>query len=267
MYAVITENDESQWHDQTGIAYHFPKRALKLLVPGMQIVYYKGKLKDKKFATGRLSPEMHYFGSAEIGKIYPDPNSAKGDQFAVIERFKRFSSPVLSKQNGDFLEVIPENRLTNYWRDGTRAISEETYKAIVSKAIFENLSDFDAKPSVLNDIGQAFESIEEGNALRRYTTVYERNPRLRKQAILIHGTSCKACGFNFKKFYGEYAEGFIHIHHIRPVSEINGSVLVDPEKDLIPLCANCHSVVHRRKDTVLSLEKIRKMIGLQRTLD
>jgi predicted HNH restriction endonuclease len=264
MYAVITENDESQWHDQTGFAYHFPKRALKLLRPGMQVVYYKGKLKDRRFAAGRLSPEMHYFGIAKIGKIYPDPNSEKGDQFAVIEDFRRFSTPVLSKQNSGFLEPIPENRLTNYWRDGTRPISQDTYQAIVNQATFEPATETDAKQAVFNDIGQAFESLEEGSISIRYTTSYERNPRLRHQAILIHGTSCAACGFNFKKFYGEYAQNFIHVHHVKPVSEFNGPTVVDPEKDLVPLCANCHSVIHRRKDRVLSVEELKKMIQAQR---
>jgi predicted HNH restriction endonuclease len=266
MYVVITENDESQWCDQTGIAYHFPKRALRLLSPGMKVVYYKGKLKDKKYAQGRLSPEMHYFGIAEIGKIYSDPNSAKGDQFAVIKNFKPFSSPVLSKQKDGFLEPIPENRLTNYWRDGTRTISQETYQAIVSRAIFKPDAQIEQKPILSNDIDQTYESHEEGNASVRYTTVYERNPHLRQQAVLIHGTTCFACGFNFKIFYGEYAENFIHVHHIKPISEFDGSMLVDPEKDLIPLCANCHSVIHRKKDRVLSVEELRKMIETQKIL-
>ena len=50
-------------------------------------------------------------------------------------------------------------------------------------------------------------------------TTYERNPKYRKQAIAIHGDSCFACGFNFGDFYGEYAEGYIHVHHTVPVSE------------------------------------------------
>jgi hypothetical protein len=78
-FAVITENDESQWHDETGIRYHFPKRYFKFLPPGTNVVYYKGKLKDDSFAVKRLSPEPHYFGLATIGKVYPDPESMKGE--------------------------------------------------------------------------------------------------------------------------------------------------------------------------------------------
>lgn len=91
MHAVITENDESQWHDQTGIAYHFLKRALMLLNPGMQVVYYKEKLKDKRFAAGRLSPEMHYFGSAEIAKKYI-PIHRKKDRVLSVEELRTMIS-------------------------------------------------------------------------------------------------------------------------------------------------------------------------------
>lgn len=53
--AVITENDKSQWHDETGVAYHFPARYAKFLTQGTLLVYYKGKLKDKEFERSRLS--------------------------------------------------------------------------------------------------------------------------------------------------------------------------------------------------------------------
>ena len=38
------------------------------------------------------------------------------------------------------------------------------------------------------------------------------------QAHLIHGDSCKVCGFNFGAVYGEYGKGYIHIHHNKPIS-------------------------------------------------
>jgi putative restriction endonuclease len=38
------------------------------------------------------------------------------------------------------------------------------------------------------------------------------------------------CGFNFEKAYGDYAKGFIHIHHIVPVSEFGDSKTVNPQQ-------------------------------------
>jgi predicted HNH restriction endonuclease len=82
MPAVIVENDESQWKDETGTRYHFPKRYLSLLLPGQKVVYYRGRLRTPAFAANRLSADRHYFGIAKIGCVYADPNSSKGDHFA-----------------------------------------------------------------------------------------------------------------------------------------------------------------------------------------
>jgi putative restriction endonuclease len=68
-----------------------------------------------------------------------------------------------------------------------------------------------------------------------------------------------ACGLNFGKFYGVHGEGFIHVHHIKPLSE-SGETKVDPKTDLIPLCPNCHAMVHKKKTHTLSLEELKQLL-------
>lgn len=265
MYTIITENDESQWKDDTGVLYHFPKRYLKYLSSGTFVIYYKGKLKNTAFRKERLTDQPHYFGIGKIGKIYPDKNSKKGDLFATICEFKKFKKPVLAKNNNVYIEVIPKNRIVNYWRDGVRPIDNNIYEQILNKLplgeISEPESSYDLNDNT-NDLDNGLESLKEGKAKQRYVTTYERNPRLRKQALAIHGNSCLACGFNFGDTYGEHGEGFIHIHHVEPVSEFKHAKSIDPENDLIPLCANCHSMVHRKKDWTLSLEELKCLLKL-----
>ena len=87
---------------------------------------------------------------------------------------------------------------------------------------------------------------------------YERSPRNRKLCIDYFGVTCLGCGFNFAEFYGELGEEFIIVHHIVPVSKIGPDYIIDPKKDLIPLCANCHSIVHR-KDPPLTLDELKKL--------
>lgn len=263
MYTIITENDESAWADETGVLYHFPKRYLKYLEPGTTIIYYKGGLKNKSFSKNRLSDAPHYFAIAKIGKTYPDKESTKNDFFATITDFLPFEKAVLAKDDSKYLETIPESRASNYWRDGVRAIDEETYHLIISKVSLSKVSEKKkayTSDEITENYQDSLESFSEGKETKRYITTYERNPKYRKQAIAIHGNSCSACGFNFGKFYGEYAEGFIHIHHTVPVSEFETPKKIDPETDLIPLCANCHSVVHRKKDQTLSPVEIRNLI-------
>lgn len=100
----------------------------------------------------------------------------------------------------------------------------------------------------------------EGRAITYFTTKYERNPKNRKAAIKIHGLRCKVCGFDFQERYGILGEGFIEIHHVKPLSSLNEVVEINPETDLRPVCSNCHRMIHRIKGKVYSLEELKSII-------
>jgi hypothetical protein len=84
----------------------------------------------------------------------------------------------------------------------------------------------------------------EGAVCQIVVNAYERNTVARARCIAHYGPSCVACGFNFGAVYGPLAEGFIHVHHVKPLSEIGVEYEVDPVADLRPVCANCHTVIH-----------------------
>jgi len=84
---------------------------------------------------------------------------------------------------------------------------------------------------------------------------YERSPVNRAACIAAHGAVCKVCGFEFGKIYGQLGQGYIEVHHKTPVSKMGGSYTVDPVKDLVPLCSNCHSMAHRT-DPPLEMESL-----------
>lgn len=50
-----------------------------------------------------------------------------------------------------------------------------------------------------------------------------------------------------KKVYGEIGRGFIHVHHKVPLSSIGKEYELDPIKDLVPVCPNCHAMLHRKE--------------------
>lgn len=54
--------------------------------------------------------------------------------------------------------------------------------------------------------------------------------------------------------------GVIHVHHIVPLSKIGAEYKLDPIKDLIPLCPNCHAVVHLGSE-VMSIEKLKEHLA------
>lgn len=103
-------------------------------------------------------------------------------------------------------------------------------------------------------------SFQEGEKKQRFTNYYERNPKLRAAVILYHGTRCSVCGFDFEATYGEHGKGYIEVHHLHPVSKLTKRTSVNPKTDMTVVCANCHRMIHRKKDGVLSLEQIRSIV-------
>jgi len=80
---------------------------------------------------------------------------------------------------------------------------------------------------------------------------YERNKEARDACIAHYGPRCHVpgCGFDFEEEFGELGKGFIHVHHVKPISERGAEYVVDPINDLIPVCPNCHSMIHRGNTT------------------
>lgn len=118
--------------------------------------------------------------------------------------------------------------------------------------------------NVIDDIDSQI--IEEGHGIegaRKSYLVnkYERDPKNRKKAIEIHGLNCFGCGFNFEEVYGERGKDFIEVHHVKPLSTVKEEIVVNPETDLVPVCSNCHRMIHRRKDEILTVEELKKLIS------
>lgn len=92
-----------------------------------------------------------------------------------------------------------------------------------------------------------YEGNGEGNEQIITSTKYERDPINRRLCIMLKGCRCAVCGFDFQKVYGEIGRNFIEVHHIVPVSELGAGFRINPTTDLIPLCSNCHSMIHRKQ--------------------
>ncbi|MGP1906811.1 HNH endonuclease [Metabacillus sp. JX24] len=51
----------------------------------------------------------------------------------------------------------------------------------------------------------------------------------------------------------------MEVHHVKPLSTIGDQIVIDPNDDLVQVCSNCHRMIHRKKDNVLSVEKLRSV--------
>jgi len=103
------------------------------------------------------------------------------------------------------------------------------------------------------------QKFKEGISRKVLVNTYERNSTARIVCINNYGLNCSVCGFNFYSSYGEIGFGMIHIHHLIPMSKIKEEYILDPIKDLRPVCPNCHAVIHR-VEPPLTIEEVKKLI-------
>lgn len=114
----------------------------------------------------------------------------------------------------------------------------------------------DIFPEMLPQVEIEFEGLKKQILVNKY----ERSSIARKKSIEFHGLNCKVCELNFSEKYGEIGKEFIHIHHLIPIHKIGKEYKVDFKKDLIPVCPNCHSMLHRKingkEPTIIELKEM-----------
>jgi len=104
------------------------------------------------------------------------------------------------------------------------------------------------------------EQLLEGAKKTITINAYERNAKARQLCIEHWKPVCAVCNFDFEEMYGDIGKGFIHVHHLTPVSQIGNSYEVDPVNDLRPVCPNCHAMLHRQ-DEILSIEELKLIVA------
>lgn len=165
-------------------------------------------------------------------------------------------------------ELIPSEDRNTFTEEFSAELPPQTYLSIGEFGVWEmkvskTQDGFEVHESGVIDKPETYDlpnsNFVEGNEVRYELTKYERNPQARLACINYHGCSCKACGINFGNVYGEIGEGFIHVHHLTPISQQVGEYQIDPINDLVPLCPNCHSMVHRSTPP-LTIDQLKKIL-------
>lgn len=101
-------------------------------------------------------------------------------------------------------------------------------------------------------------SVLEGD-IKSYSGKYRtRSYVLRNECLRIKGTKCIICGFDAAEIYGESFLGKIHIHHINPLALNEKSETTVGE--LIPVCPNCHMILHSKKGGVYQPDEVKSML-------
>lgn len=103
----------------------------------------------------------------------------------------------------------------------------------------------------------------EGALSRVAVNAFERNQAARDACIRHHGAVCAVCSFDFGTVYGAIGQGLIHVHHIVPLKDIRQDYKVDPIRDLVPVCPNCHAIIHRTSEA-MEIAKLKEHLAAAR---
>lgn len=179
-----------------------------------------------------------------IGLSHGEVNSAMSHLGKALFEAVQAEPPRSADGSAAWWHAVAERRLA----DDSRRFLWKLRPALRDAALALGIGDHD-RNVFADEVEPANAGVlHEGAAKLVRVNVYERNPVARRRCIQHYGAICSVCDFNFEEVYGPVAEGFIHVHHLRPISECGGEEYeVDPIAELRPVCPNCHAVLHLRE--------------------
>ncbi|MEX0662699.1 MAG: HNH endonuclease [Balneolaceae bacterium] len=116
---------------------------------------------------------------------------------------------------------------------------------------------------LINEKEESDFEVKEGVVIYKLHKYRERDSKIIKKKkehefMKLGKLPCEACTFDFYYKYGDLGYKYIECHHRTPLSEISSSTKTGL-KDLALVCSNCHSMLHRKIDT-LSVESLKRQI-------
>lgn len=188
------------------------------------------------------------------GKFQPNSLIESGDAREISGAGTFPPAPIDVTDEPWFRDLLGEQ--ANFSLGLNRIRSDSVFLALDS--IFRD----DARPSSREALPEEISegAYREGQGVQITVNRYERDASARAACIKHFGPWCQICGVDLSTVYGPIAAGLVHVHHLRPLSQIAGEYEVRPEQDLIPVCPNCHAVVHRH-DPPLAPDEVRAMIS------
>ncbi|WP_197713337.1 HNH endonuclease [Moritella yayanosii] len=211
----------------------------------------KTSIENGWMGKGSTQDYIQNFKYLMNGFVYKRTMNLAGTEFFLRQILNDFGMASFTKS----LRLVSEH--VTYYNSLGHGRQVQTQK-LVEDLIIEFSINIDEHifPDEIDDA-----SIVEGAKTKVLVNTYERSRKARSLCIEHYGVSCFVCDFNFENTYGSIGTGFIHVHHILDIAEIGKEYIVEPIKDLRPVCPNCHSMLHRTKPA-LSISALKKQLGL-----
>lgn len=238
------------------------------------------QLNDKGFHVGTHKNLHLYFKdsflfyfnkvSPKIIEISSKPNGIiKKQTFNHSNYFFNLFIEELRKNNSEFKKDIEVTNNQGYKIVITQSSESNKFFKFIKNTLIEiekkeNVIKLSNQISLIIDEYQVFNTNEEKSLLEGIQktvtiTYYERNRKAREECLKHWGYTCVVCEFDFKKTYGKIGEEYIHVHHLNPISKKKEEYKIDPINDLRPVCANCHAMIHKKKE-IMMIEKLKEIV-------
>ena len=205
----------------------YAKEEIKKLEKG-DFIYFSYGSRNKDDDRGYIKARAVFTGETDLGNIQRSseyPNGYKLENIEIIDSSAKLNNKILPGPNAHLY------------------INNDLKQSEINRAL-ANRDD---------------ERYVEGAKKKVLANAYNRNSHARSKCIEHYGTDCQVCNFSFERFYGDIGKNYIHVHHINPMYEKLGEYEVDPINNLIPVCANCHLMLHQG-EPVFTVSELRKRI-------
>lgn len=193
----------------------------------------------------------------KVEKVEEKTTSKKEDSLSAFDRlFEAIMSPTPTKEEA----TAPQKVEKAVPVMETKNISE----SVEAKTIVSPVAEKGIAPSVEEKIEKAVVTpvdevvVPVSETVNHEETELDYKARIKKECIEYYGAICDICGFDFGYTYGEAYEGCIEVHNVHGAEE-EITENTHPTQDLIPVCCNCHHVMHSQVPPI-SVDQMRKMV-------
>lgn len=168
----------------------------------------------------------------------------------IVSRVREIAPRPIPSSIGPIIRARIQERCSEAesFRRGAPDLFESVYGVAARRGVWR-LKSADplslTNPDAIHDGAEADLETEEGRATLRIHLRRERSQKLITSFKAgLERFVCSACDFDFEMTYGKIGSGYIEAHHIIPVASLQEGARTRLS-DLVPLCANCHRMVHR----------------------
>lgn len=244
---------------------------INILSKGRKGVYSEQQLITP--ALVMLSANPSGFKTGELIQMLENLLKPKGHNGKIIpgRQDTYFSQKVRNLKSHD---TLTKKGLATYI-DGNWKITEKGSQFLEeNKIVLETLKSQGFKPKKIKNATREDDYskivIEEGSLELKSSKQRKRSQKLRRIAVKEFKKKnenrlfCVVCGFDFSSTYGEYGKDYIEIHHTEPIhlNDMRGmkTTVSEALKKVVLLCSNCHSMIHRKKGSMLPVENLKQLI-------